>query len=335
MHKNCFNPRAPCGARPSGSSSCVFCFWFQSTRPMRGATRRAARQGKLVSVSIHAPHAGRDAARGTCPMGTACFNPRAPCGARQDQAGCSVRSECFNPRAPCGARHGLTRSSSTPKKFQSTRPMRGATGTMIVSLRCDKVSIHAPHAGRDRRYSRRPLSNSRFNPRAPCGARRLRPRGERKRQPCFNPRAPCGARPRTFSIVSVTKMFQSTRPMRGATTVKQQVLALCLFQSTRPMRGATMGTSLSTSSAGVSIHAPHAGRDRTGRLVRTPSGSFNPRAPCGARRMWLSPSSTRTMFQSTRPMRGATRQHREQQTTGQFQSTRPMRGATAAPCRDR
>ena len=171
MHKNCFNPRAPCGARPSGSSSCVFCFWFQSTRPMRGATRRAARQGKLVSVSIHAPHAGRDAARGTCPMGTACFNPRAPCGARQDQAGCSVRSECFNPRAPCGARHGLTRSSSTPKKFQSTRPMRGATLLCTLVYPLDCVSIHAPHAGRDRDDDSQSQMRQSFNPRAPCGAR--------------------------------------------------------------------------------------------------------------------------------------------------------------------
>ena len=56
----------------------------------------------------------------------------------------------------------------------------------------------------------------------------------------FNPRAPCGARP-----------FQTV-------TIQQGVY---LFQSTRPMRGATTNGRTRQASKQISIHAPHAGRD--------------------------------------------------------------------------
>ena len=36
-----------------------------------------------------------------------------------------------------------------PKKFQSTRPMRGATGRPAGRGPFRDISIHAPHAGRD------------------------------------------------------------------------------------------------------------------------------------------------------------------------------------------
>ena len=55
-----------------------------------------------------------------------------------------------------------------------------------------------------------------FNPRAPCGARR-------GRAVCgssgsyFNPRAPCGARRVVGTMSGNEGIFQSTRPVRGAT----------------------------------------------------------------------------------------------------------------------
>ena len=61
--------------------------------------------------------------------------------------------------------------------------------------------------------------------------------------------------------VSVVVMFQSTRPMRGATVCHVGISFFLGFQSTRPMRGATIlndGQALVTD---VSIHAPHVGRD--------------------------------------------------------------------------
>ena len=50
--------------------------------------------------------------------------------------------------------------------------------------------------------------------------------------------------------------------MRGATLLARVAVAvLCLFQSTRPMRGATVRDDDLRHRRGISIHAPHAGRD--------------------------------------------------------------------------
>ena len=123
----------------------------------------------------------------------------------------------FNSRAPCGARRGVTWRQITPPRFQSTRPMRGAT------------SAGADGSG----------STSDFNPRAPCGAR------------------------------------------PGGNTV--YMVGDVLFQSTRPMRGATESQEDNYTSLGISIHAPHAGRDCLRALPSWNLFDFNPRAPCGAR----------------------------------------------------
>ena len=193
LANNGFNPRAPCGARLQRYGRKSRTTLFQSTRPMRGATDIAAllRQPRGVSihaphagrdasgdqstrttlVSIHAPHAGRDSAAPPCGHSPPSFNPRAPCGARLLFMIQQLTVISFNPRAPCGARH--------PQRILS-----------LLAL-C-------------------------FNPRAPCGARpSLTP------AVCmfssFNPRAPCGARPRSARGIGVMILFQSTRPMRGAT----------------------------------------------------------------------------------------------------------------------
>ena len=50
------------------------------------------------------------------------------------------------------------------------------------------------------------------------------------------------------------------------------------------MRGATMGYLMAGSIKFISIHAPHAGRDKTVIDSVFDDLHFNPRAPCGARR---------------------------------------------------
>ena len=189
--------------------------------------------------------------------------------------------------------------------------------------------------GATRRGSGGRYCGQHFNPHAPCGARRRGGEGAGPARPDFNPHAPCGARLDTVEKVEVTLLFQSTRPMRGATTLQKRDFQLLIFQSTRPMRGAT-----------TAHHLP----DRS-------AGNFNPHAPCGARRTWWRILRIPVRFQSTRPMRGATSSTRgsvcislnfnphapcgarhqrrsEQLPYSEFQSTRPMRGATRRPpCR--
>ena len=103
------------------------------------------------------------------------------------------------------------------------------------------VSIHAPHAGRDPKPSLASAALWRFNPRAPCGAR-----------------------PPTIRQARSALMFQSTRPMRGATRRDAARWPQYAFQSTRPMRGATPRRLTTCKIRNVSIHAPHAGRDNEG-----------------------------------------------------------------------
>ena len=122
-----FNPRAPCGARRHQLRQTALVDQFQSTRPVRGATRCLCSGCNSAHISIHAPRAGRDC---HCPWTgaeTQNFNPRAPCGARLDDAFAGIAGQLF----------------------QSTRPVRGATyilGQLVVGY---VISIHAPRAGRD------------------------------------------------------------------------------------------------------------------------------------------------------------------------------------------
>ena len=101
----------------------------------------------------------------------------------------------------------------------------------------------------------------------------------------------------------------------------------------------------------ISIHTPHAGCDLTWRILQVQSRYFNPHTPCGVRLLRALKGETPVTFQSTHPMRGATRLVSKLQTAlcisihtphagcdisitknllriFLFQSTHPMRGAT-------
>ena len=150
---------------------------------------------------------------------------------------------------------------------------------------CCVISIHAPLAGRDRCCWMLRCLRSYFNPRAPCGARR--PKWTRRES---------------------QKIFQSTRPLRGATAASDTPCRPPAHFNPRAPCGARHAYADDLRQHRViSIHAPLAGRD--GQAARTVGRS--------------------QAFQSTRPLRGATmpstvRKHFRDK----FQSTRPLRGAT-------
>ena len=211
-----------------------------------------------------------------------CFNPRAPCGARQVLQECAALDNSFNPRAPCGARHrdsgsfrehqvsihaprvgrdiALNSGSFRSIEFQSTRPVWGATETCRSSARPPRFQSTRPVWGATIRKARSICTLRCFNPRAPCGARRSK-RGKLTLIVCFNPRAPCGARHRSLSIAEIEE-FQSTRPVWGATGMRVTCKCHLMFQSTRPC------------GARVAV------------VNGSASNRFNPRAPCGARQPW-------------------------------------------------
>ena len=146
----------------------------------------------------------------------------------------------------------------------------------------------------------------RFNPRAPCGARRYLPQGIRYPHKIsthaplagrdgdggrgsdaiayFNPRAPCGARPDFGEDIDNCPKFQPTRPLRGATEVCGLGAVDGLISTHTPLAGRDQvrcGASCSTSR--ISTHAPLAGRDTSSPPRSGVQHNFNPRAPCGAR----------------------------------------------------
>ena len=147
-----FNPRAPCGARPWQHHQVYRSFGFQSTRPMRGATQVAFVPEPRFFVSIHAPHAGRDS-----------FSTLKLLAHKEFQSTRPMRGATLAFEIPEGYH-----------MFQSTRPMRGATISHCAATSIGSVSIHAPHAGRDDAIRCLYAESACFNPRAPCGARRHR-----------------------------------------------------------------------------------------------------------------------------------------------------------------
>ena len=106
-------------------------FKFQSTHPMRDATKTALNCDIRFWISIHASHAGCDLCRN--------------CHRLYDQD--------FNPRIPCGMRPYVESVKVNDCEFQSTHPMRDATARHFLAVFCCLISIHASHAGCDLRLA--------------------------------------------------------------------------------------------------------------------------------------------------------------------------------------
>ena len=126
-----FNPRTPCGVRLQASPGPMTTAIFQSTHPLRGATLTDWICVTPMPISIHAPLAGCDCANSADDKGhdISIHAPLAGCD------GCRA--------APIPGTH----------VFQSTHPLRGATASLMASVRLGRH----------------------FNPRTPCGVRPFPP----------------------------------------------------------------------------------------------------------------------------------------------------------------
>ena len=79
-----------------------------------------------------------------------------------------------------------------------------------------------------------------------------------------------------------------------------------MFQSTHSLRSATHVRIPVGGSPDVSIHALLAECDNGAAVKRQRGNSFNPRTPCGVRRMTILASPPLARFQSTHSLRSAT-----------------------------
>ena len=107
---------------------------------------------------------------------------------------------------------------SITKRFQSTPPMRGATAYIAMYGWDTLFQSTPPMRGATRKAFNYILESQNFNPRPPCGERRFVHDSDRPIVHDFNPRPPCGERRKSRGNVCCTNGFQSTPPMRGATT---------------------------------------------------------------------------------------------------------------------
>ena len=127
-----FNPRAPCGARPLLAGHVSYPYLFQPTRPLRGATFSVFCQCDVLPISTHAPLAGRDFFKFQSVQRRAHFNPRAPCGARPLTVTVLPSVYHISTHAPLAGRDGLRGCFKIIiLLFQPTRPLRGATKTLL------------------------------------------------------------------------------------------------------------------------------------------------------------------------------------------------------------
>ncbi len=122
---------------------------FQSTHSLRSATQLDENPGDKALVSIHALLAECD-------------------GADSFRLGITPG---FNPRTPCGVRQDTVIFASENVLFQSTHSLRSATEEACLVELGLKVSIHALLAECDSVRRKPAPGPCCFNPRTPCGVR--------------------------------------------------------------------------------------------------------------------------------------------------------------------
>ncbi len=143
--------------------------------------------------------------------------------------------------------------------FQSTHPLRGATGWHAHMDNVLTISIHAPLAGCD-----------------------------------FAVTVDC-----LHGVISIHA------PLAGCDTDATYTLSVPVqFQSTHPLRGATSRQLASTSHLRISIHAPLAGCDSIYRCFHPAEQHFNPRTPCGVRLSSSSANSISKLISIHAPLAG-------------------------------
>ena len=277
-----FNPRTPCGVRLFRYVENLVPVEFQSTHPLRGATRVAGTVRRKHFISIHAPLAGCDRMvyRHAKQLFISIHAPLAGCdGIRASRytavwisihaplAGCDQKSflsrlprENFNPRTPCGVRLVLVVRFGFSATISIHAPLAGCDMMSTEQRKQQNISIHAPLAGCDMSFLQRTswLRISIHAPLAGCDNFSF------QIPFCFfhfNPRTPCGVRLRPTCSCLSTSTFQSTHPLRGATSFSDALPGVTEFQSTHPLRGATSRREIIASSSSISIHAPLAGCD--------------------------------------------------------------------------
>ena len=121
---------------------------FQPTLPVRGATGTPHHELHVVLISTHAPRAGSDAPTPPRPPAGTDFNPRSPCGERQQPKSSTPGFAIFQPTLPVrGATSTIIGTVLGWLLFQPTLPVRGATQVFVVGRALHRFQPTLPVRG--------------------------------------------------------------------------------------------------------------------------------------------------------------------------------------------
>ena len=304
-----FNPRTPCGVRPSphlyqGFSSAIsihaprvgcdphfpafpaHSLLFQSTHPVWGATWTGRSWPNMRrNISIHAPRVGCDPLSEGEYARLWKFQSTHPVwGATVKTSSISAEMLRFQSTHPVwGATQGGKGWRRAKAGFQSTHPVWGATASTLPFSSGTAISIHAPRVGCD------------------------------------------------FIIHNVGHSlngFQSTHPVWGATRSQSPVNTPRIFQSTHPVWGATAkATRPPMIPPNFNPRTPCGVRPGRGGAPG-PKPDFNPRTPCGVRLHTLPRPLPVARISIHAPRVGCDAEEEARYRELIFQSTHPVWGAT-------
>ena len=191
---------------------------FQSTHPLRGATRFCPRRCRGPLISIHAPLAGCDDGTSDLTIANGQFQSTHPLrGATSPWAHDRPRNKNFNPRTPCGVRHFRIKKAPSRLRISIHAPLAGCDWAAALCARRNPISIHAPLAGCDYGACDRAVRDDGFQSTHPLRGATVEASAPVFRYLYFNPRTPCGVRPFPSKYWFCWQIFQSTHPLRGAT----------------------------------------------------------------------------------------------------------------------
>ena len=191
-----------------------------------------------------------------------------------------------------------------------------------------------------------------FNPRTPCGVRRADTQHRAQGPPIsihaplagcdiasvrplkglmanFNPRTPCGVRRSRVGKIKRQDGFQSTHPLRGATSTRWPGTWPGHHFNPRTPCGVRLSLTICNTSRQSDFNPRTPCGVRRTQVAHEVAAHhhFNPRTPCGVRRRVRAARRTPSCrFQSTHPLRGATRAGADRGQHGAISIHAPLAG---------
>ena len=123
----------------------------------------------------------------------------------------------------------------------------------------ERISIHAPHAGRDVILNPIPQEVALFQSTRPMRGATISLTLRRSAALYFNPRAPCGRDGLYGYSRYLLPEFQSTRPVRARLQATAMLTIQQMISIHAPRAGATIVAAATLKIIKISIHAPRAG----------------------------------------------------------------------------